>query len=1267
MQRKTVRFWGGRLILTVASCLVVWLCTAAPSLAQVDAGSISGVVTDASGGAINGASVTLANEGTGAELTTTTGSDGGYKFTPVRIGAYKVTATFQGFQTVVQRGINVNVGENVVANFTMAPGAVTDTITVESTVPVLQSQDASVGQVVDSKAVNDLPLNGRNFTFLAQLAAGVNTPQADTRGNAANGAFSANGSRPAQNNYLLDGVDNNSNTVDFLNGTNFVVLPPVDAIQEFKVQTSGFSAEYGRSGAAVLNATIKSGTNEFHGAAWEFFRNDKLDAADFFENAGGIQKGALRQNQFGVAAGGPIKKNKIFIFGDYEGFRRVQGTVATGTVPTDLMRSSGYTNFSDLLTQGGTESDKLCVSACASTTPVFRTFPKGTIFDPVTTRAVTAGQVDPVTGYTALSNGFVRDPFGTCPANTPVFTAACGLNILPASRLDPNAISLLNLYPSPTGSSTFSNYAVSPKLFEHRNAFDTRMDINFNESNQLFFRFSLVDDPQFIPGIFTGIADGGGFQQGDQTANAQQSALGYTHTFSPSLINVLRAGLNYLHTTRVSPTSSDLSDIPGQFGILGIPQDPQNGGLPAIGISGYQTLGTNAFLPSDEVSSTFQLTDDLTKIYGKHTFKMGFEWQHVKFSTLQPPWSRGQFNFDGTYTDVPGQTSGNVGIAQLLLIPCVAGDATCPTSPAVPNAIPYVGGPNNVFVSNISLTDNGKNYYGTYVQDDWKLTSKLTLNLGLRWDYFQPVYEHHGAQANFIPSGAPTGGPAYLIPNGNQDLSYLQNVDCTDPANKNFFTCLLAQDGIALSIGQFGKSLGEAQKHNFAPRFGFAYQATPKLVVRGGFGIFYNGFENRGFSPNLGENYPFQFNFQYTNPDAGHTYGKFQNGVNGCVATPAGGPTLETGFSCSPLDPTLVLANGLGLRGIQYEYQTPYSMGGNLTLQYQLTPSMSLQVGYVTTLARHLEVFPGNNRPTFIQPSSVSVTDPAVGLPFPDFGVNNSQAVTQGNSHYHGLQTRVEKQFRGGLSFLATYTYSKVMSDATDLLNGGSDNVGYRAPSIPGFGIHSDYGLANFDIRNVFHLSGGYELPFGKGRKFFTDASGFADRVVGGWSVQWIATLQDGQPIRLACVNNSVQSLGCGALFTGEPLKLGLHTDSNGVLSWFGNPAAFTDAPACTVQDTCTFANLGGVTQVPGPGFHRLDFSIFKDFPFNEKRKLQFRTEIFNIFNHPNFNAPGFGGNGVVSIGGSTDWTSSHFGEIGSTRDNPYDPRQIQFALKFIF
>jgi len=500
MRATAVSMLIRRAALAMTACAVVLFLCVLPLRAQVDAGAILGTVTDASGAEVRGATVTLTNEGTSATLSTTTGSDGGYKFTPVSIGKYTVTTNFQGFTTMTEKHVPVNVGAEVVVNFALKPGAVTETVEVASTVPVLETQDASVGQVVDSRNVDNLPLNGRNFTFLAQLAAGVNTPQADTRGNAASGAFAANGLRPAQNNYLLDGIDNNSDTVDFLNGTNFVVLPPVDAVQEFKVQTSDFSAEFGRSGAAVLNATIKSGTNSFHGTVWEFLRNDKLDAADFFENAGGIRKGELRQNQFGFSAGGPViipkvfnGRNKVFFFGDYEGLRRVQGTILTGSVPTVAERASGYTDLSDLITgQTGTKTDALG-----------RTMPTGTILDPATTRQIAPGV-------------YVRDPFGTCgsaPAGFAFTLAACGLNQLPAGRLDPNAIKLLNLYPTPTTGSLFSNFANSPKLFEHRNAFDSRLDVNFNEKNQLFFRFSLVDDPQFIPGIFGGVADGGGFQQ----------------------------------------------------------------------------------------------------------------------------------------------------------------------------------------------------------------------------------------------------------------------------------------------------------------------------------------------------------------------------------------------------------------------------------------------------------------------------------------------------------------------------------------------------------------------------------------------------------------------------------------------------------------------------------------------------------------------------------------------------------------------------------
>jgi hypothetical protein len=1249
MQSKAVSSLIRRVALALSAGLVLMFLAVVPLHAQVDTGTILGTVTDASGAQIRGANVTLTNQGTSATLSTTTGSDGVYKFTPVKIGTYSVKVSFQGFQAAEKRDVTVNVGADVVVDFSLKPGNVTEVIEVTSAPPVLETQSAAVGQVVDRRNVDNLPLNGRNFTFLAQLAAGVNSPQADTRGNAASGAFAANGLRPAQNNYLLDGIDNNSDTVDFLNGTNFVVLPPVDAVQEFKVQTSDFSAEFGRSGAAVLNATIKSGTNELHGTIWEFFRNDKLDAADFFENAGGIKKGALRQNQFGFSAGGPVVipklfngRNKVFFFGDYEGLRRVQGTVLTGSVPTVAERASGYTNLQDLITgQSGTQKDALG-----------RTIPIGTILDPATTRQISPGV-------------FVRDPFGTCPASTTTtFTlAACNLNILPAGRLNPNAIKLLNLYPTPTSGSLFSNFANSPKLFEHRNAFDSRLDINFSDKNQLFYRFSLADDPQFIPSIFGGIADGGAFQQGNQTANAQQSALGYTHTFSPTLINTLRAGLNYLHTTRNVPSANDLTNIPGRFGIQGVPQVQENGGLPAFAISGLATLGSNAFLPSDEVSSTFQITDDVTKILGKHTFKMGFEWQHVKFSTLQPPWSRGEFDYSGLFTEIPGIGSGNTGRAQFLLTPIKS---------TVPGGIDFVGGPSggaddggthtSIMLSNISLTDNGKDYYGGYVQDDLKLTSRLTLNLGVRYDFFGLVGEHHENQANFVPSGPPIGAPLYIIPPG-------KNSGNLSPS----FISLLAKDGITLAVtNKYGQGLGNSQKANFAPRVGFAYQVTPKLVARGGFGLFYNGFENRGFSPNLGENYPFQFNFTFQPPSAAQPIT-----FPGCAtAGPGGVATFETGFSCTPLSPLLVNASGLALRGVQFDYQTPYAMSGNFTLQYQLSSSMSLQAGYVTSLARHLETFPNSNNVTQLIPAGASTNN---FVPFSDFGQGASYATTNGNSFYHSLQTKVEKQYAMGLNFLATYTFSKVRTDARDLLNGGSIQ-GYRAQSIPGFGIHGDYSLAPFDIRNVFHFSGGYELPFGKGKHFMSDAGGATNKLVGGWSVIWTATLQDGQPITLRCPSTTAQGTACNDLLVkGQSPKLGLHNDSNGKLSWYGNPAAFTQpcalgaggvptsAPAGCVPLTGFAALGGGPTQVVGPGFHRLDFSVFKDIPFNERVRLQFRTEIFNIFNHPNFNAPNFGGNGVVAISGSGNFTNSHFGEIGSTRDAPYDPRQIQFALKLYY
>jgi hypothetical protein len=1290
------------IVLSVFAALALFFFSARAAYGQVDEGAITGTIQDATGAVVPNAHVTLLNIDQGITLETKSSASGGYTFSPVRVGHYTLTVTGQGFAKTEQRDLTVNVAQVLQLNVVLKLGSTTETVEVNTAPPLLQTEEASVGQVIGEKEVNDLPLNGRNFTFLAQLGAGMQTPQADTRGNAASGAFSANGLRPAQNNYLLDGVDNNSNAVDFLNGTNFVILPPVDAIQEFKVQTADFSAELGRAAGAVLNATIKSGTNSLHGAAWEFLRNDVLDAADWFEdNSATPVKGELRLNQFGASSGGPIIKNKMFFFGDYEGKRRVQGTSFTSAVPTALERSSNYLNLSDVLTQQ---------AGAARTDILGRSIQRGTMLDPATTRFVGNGAIDPVSGLknSSGSDGYVRDPFsGVCGPGTLSFTlAACpDLNQLPGGRIDPNAVKLLNLFPAPNGAAgTLGTYQDSPGLYEHSDTFDTREDFNPNEKNQVFVRFSYADDPQFIPGPFAGVADGGAFQQGVQTAKSAQAVAGYTTVFSPNVINQARAGFAHLHTTRYGPVGGQ-NGIPAQYGIQDIPQVSENGGLPDFYIGGLTNLGSNNFLPSDEVSKTIQITDDFTRIYGKHNFKLGVEYQHVNFSTLQPAWSRGAFNYTGTFTDIPNQGNTTGGIAQMLL-PAEAAPATIAGNPN-PNGFSYSGGSDGMYASNINKTYDEKIYFASYFQDDFKVTPKLTLNLGLRWDYFGPINETNGGQANFVPIPLPEkglGAPTFIVPASGKDNRSLSTGTPTTPGTCAGIGCygfvnLLAQDGITLDqTNKYGQGLLQTQKNNFAPRIGFAFQVSKKLVARGGFGLFFNSFENQGYGPNIGENYPFVFNLSYftqSNPadpsQASQVAPVSYNSPYSSCATagPGGTASFESGFSCIPLTPTAVNSQGLGLQGLQFDYATPRTYSGNLTFQYSLTHSLSAQASYVYTDGADLQGGVGYQNVTQFLPAGINtkscgafaVFPEGSCVPFPDFGGGSYQA-TYGISQYNGLQTKLEEQFSNGLTFLLTYTWSKTMSDAGDLLNGGSTGT-LRAYAIPGLGPKFDYALADFDLRNVVHFSGGYQFPFGKGQRFM-NVGGLANSLVGGWSTNWIVTLQGGQPINFGCPTGTASGLGCDTiLLPGQSPKLGVKIETLGGYHgpfWIGNPAAFSqpcqlgadlapipDTPAGCVPESGAAALGSKPGQIPGPGYHQFTFSTFKAFQLNERFSMQFRAEFFNILNHPNFNAPNFGGNGVVSVGGSGTYTSTTFGAIGSTRDAPFDPRQIQFALKLYY
>jgi hypothetical protein len=1150
---------------------------AAPNLlAQVDTGTVLGLVTDASGASIPRAKVTLNNEGTGLTATTVTDEKGNYLFPTVKVGVYSVSAEKDGFARSIRTHLNLNIQQQALVTFSLAPGSVEQTLTVSGGSELLQTQEASVGQVMETRTIRDLPLNGRNYIFLAQLSAGVTFGQKDSRGENSNGRFSANGIRPTQNNYLLDGMDNNSSIVSRQNGKDYVLLTPVDAVSEFKVQTNNYSAEFGRAAGAVLNATVKSGTNGFHGDIWEFMRNDKLDAADFFINAAGQPVAEYRRNQFGFTQGGPVVipqlyhgRNRTFFFVDYEGTRIRQGNPRTSTVPTAAQKASGYSNFSDLLAfQSGTRSDLLN-----------RSFASGTIFDPATTRAVTGG--------------YVRDPFAG--------------NVIPSSRLDPNAVRLLRLLPNPNLPGILSNYSSSPIFQDDTNSFDIRMDHSLRQQDQMFVRFSRSKLDRIHPGPFNGYADGG-----DSTANSNlidtslNSVVSETHLFNSATVNEFRMGINREHALWLQPNGNVLG-IPEQFGIQGVPQTPGNGGLPTFNIASLTRFGSNGFLPSDKYGTTPQLTDDLSWNRGAHSLRFGFMGQRILVPFAQPPQSRGLFNFSGVYTSVINKTDATTAVTQFLLSPTAGSDLV---------------GANQVQLSNFHTHDLRRKYIGGYAQDSWKVTPQLTVTFGVRWDYFGFPYDRFGDDANFVP------GPGF---NGGTLLFPSSRIGIVPDAYK----ANLARDGV--NVQSSGLVLGKAQKTNFAPRFGFAWHPLSKLVVRGGYGIFYGGVEEIGGSPLLTENFPIEYTVTRTTltPQTPLATG---NSIG----------LLENTFQNLSINPATVNFSGIGLIGFEHDWKTPYTQSYNLLLQYQIFTAMTLTTGYVGSTTRHTPVTANSNPVRLILPPG---TNTLPYLPYPDAATSGGNyTATAGSSNYNSWQTTLERRFASGFSLLATFTWAKTLTDARDPLE--ATIGGYRGLNLPGFGMKHDFALADFNVRRAVHVSGIYELPLGPGKRFGAGMNRVGTFAFGGWSLNWIFTAQDGQPFTIGCPTATTAGLGCNAFLTlNQDRYSGPHN-----VNHFLNPAAFYNPPAATVVGQKDVNPLGGApTQVSGPPFRRLDLSLFKQFHLTESRYFEFRAEAFNVSNTANFSNP--------SLVNYLD--TVNFGRITTTRDNPNDPREMQFGLKF--
>jgi hypothetical protein len=1126
----------------------------------------------------------------------------------------------QGFVPAFQTGVVVEIQQQVVVDFNLVASQAASGASVSSGSTASYTYEPA-DKVLTPGALQTLPVYSRNFTFLSQLVAGTGPGVQTSNGLAATGTFAANGVQPYQNNYLLDGADNNIHFPDFAPGTAYEVLPAMDAIEEFRVQTPLYSAALGGAGGAVVNATTKSGTNEFHGSAWEYFSNDATNAADFFDNAVALKRAELRRNQFGATLAGPVDlssfyngKNRTFFFADYQGTKFRQGVPTVATVPTLAERGSGYTHFSDLISGQ---------PKCTTGPDVLgRTVPCGTIFDPATTRLLAYGQVDPITKLPASATGYVRDPF---PGN-----------LIPAKRVDPVAAGLLNLYPVPTISTIYNNYTTNSYSRGDANQFDIRVDHHMSDRNQVFGRFSYFNNPQLQVGPFPGYADGGGYSQ---TATALNGVLSLNHVSSSTLIHNIRLAANWMELERVQAYANYLTDIPAQYGIAGVPQTTGNGGMPTINVGIYSPLGGGPYMPAIDYNTTYQVSEGFSKIKRLHTIRGGGEAMQIKAATNQPPYSRGEFDFSGNFTSIANSLDASTGAAQLVLIP---------EKSSIAFGRNDVGGPNRVFASNITNntnTDNRRLYYAAYLQDDWKYRPNLTITLGARWEYFQPWKENFSAEANFVP-GSPAGA-TYVIPAGRGfdtlpcgptypttcTLTYINTLSTN-------FTNTLTNDSITLNYARRG-SLVETQRYNIGPRFGFAYQYSPQIVVRGGVGMFYGGLENEGVQANLGGNYPWQVNYLYTSLDDGSPI------IYPSTTLPA---TLEQGLAPIPLTPLAVTANELALRGIQRSFKNPYTESGNLTVQYQRQNNDLVQLSWVTTVGHHLLMNPGVNEvgemlPPFEQAQSYE--------PYLNFGYGSSYLATEGEGKYNSGQVQYVRHLAHGLSFLANYTYGRTWTDALDFFSVASPQT-YRAPYIQAFGVKGDYQQMDFAVRNATHFSGGYELPLGPGKQYLARKGDPLGKALGNWTLNWIFTFASGQPVTIPCTLTTAAGAGCDALMVqGVNPNAGPHN-----VNQYWNPAAFYNPAVTTSVGQSNLAPLGGApTQVYGPSLTRLDAALRRNFQVTENVRVEFRAEVYNVMNHPFFAQPS----------NLNFLNLTNFGQISSTRDNPNDAREIQFAVKFYF
>ncbi len=1210
----------------------IFLALATPLWAQKDAGAIVGLVRDPSGAVVTGAKVTVTDVDRGIALTFSTNGEGEYVASPLRIGHYTVTVEKQGFKKAVAGPVQVNIQDRIGVDLQLQPGMATEVVTVTGQRPQLETETSDLGQVVDSRRINALPLNGRNYAQLALLGVGIAAAEPGSRVETTYG-FSANGARSLQNNFLLDGIDNNANLGDVLNGAAYVVQPAVDAIAEFKVETNSYSAEFGRGNGAIMNAVVKSGTNKIHGDVWEFLRNEKVDASNFFDIDG---QQPYKQNQFGFTLGGPIVKNKMFFFGDYEGLRIRQALPQVSTVPTSGPTGETAGNFSAFLQLNMPIPGVL---DCAGN----QTY-QGEIFDP--TQAETSSP---------YNGGPCGVPIGTTPSGVPT-------NIFPGTLcpsppksptpacIDPLGQELANLFPAPNASiSTLQaagNFLSDPKRSETENKFDIRGDYTISEKDNFFARYSYGNDSNFLPSPFVNnVLDGGSFQDGYSQNIAQGLAASEIHSFRNNLINEFRFGFNHLDSHRYNLYSNvNVSQqIPGGIEFPGVPFEAGEniGGLPSITFGdGTTNIGASEFLPAVERQNSYVFTDNLSWTHGRHAAKFGAELRFEQFTLLEPAAPRGYMDFGGNFVinDNPGAPgTGGEAFASFLQGISDGGSITSVT----PNV------------------DYRRQIYAVYALDDFKVTPRLTLNLGLRYELFATIKEANNNQATFdfasLSMIAPSGQNRQLTPTLGTELAIQNNGS---------------------------RGLISPDLNNFAPRIGLAYQLSDKLVLRSGYGIFYGGQENGPFSnPSPGFNPPFLSSEAYNAPCQAPSASSAMDcsisaANNGGLAL----NQLQAGFpnNVNNNQPPLADPNAPELYSIDPHLVTPYTQQWHLGIEYQLPADTVLEVSYAGSRGLKLFAFYNGNQAVPVLGTDSLPTAPrrpandeAPGASGPctlaDGGANCNPALdvaidtfrSNTQSNYNSLQVRLEKRYSHGLQFEAAYTYAHALDNASSADLGSVNNGDFQDQRFP----NANYGNADFDVRHRFVFSYVYDLPFGRGRLFAKDATGVVNQIIGNWQMTGVFSAATGNYYTATDINN-VSGSDCAGnvgVYCSRPARVGNPNAKPCIPGTLFNTCAFADDSTNPgIIPLGTFGNAGR-NIIEGPGYKTWDTALAKQFPINEQKHLEFRAEFFNVLNHVNYL---FGQFGAISA----EPTPLELGQTGfgfplAARA----PRQIQFALKFYF